>query len=110
MSVAFAKLRFGRPELCPGVLATWLLYAFANEAFSSSQQSLCQSQISLHMAIKPTDVQKGASEDDSLPGASRFAIMGGMFRSSKDEEEVDNDEEERGWFLKERVQTTILST
>lgn len=71
-----------------------------NEAFFSSQETLCHSQVSLYMTSKPPDVQKGEPKDDSLPGASRFAILGGMFRSNKDDEEPDDNEEDEAGFLK----------
>lgn len=55
----------------------------------------------LLMAIKSTDIEKGESEDDSLTGVSRFAVMGGMFRgSNKDEEEKDTKEEDEAGFFK----------
>ena len=54
----------------------------------------------LLMAIKSTDIEKKQPEDDSLPGVSRFAIMGNIFRGNKDEEKEETkvEGEEAGFF------------
>jgi len=52
------------------------------------------------MAKKSTDIPKGESEDDSLPGASRFAVSG-MFRGKRgDNEKTDTKVEDEAGFFK----------